>query len=977
VVKHLLACLCIATLLVACSDEPVDPIGGPNVDETTGLTEREYFEEKVVPMYESLCGTSACHAAKADRFEKLNEEYFLFPVDEEGVVSGSERLDKAYERSIEKLSGAGPKFGDLVRKPLDEALGGLAHKGGAQYRSMEDEELAVLLTWAEMASPPAEEALPSLIERYRWDVQPVLAEKSCMLSSCHGASASNFLIFDPGMVGEFDAHATERNYKKVQFHLNFETPDAMLSRLIRKTIPLDQGGIPHRGGNAFFDPSSGDADLQVIVDFVNDARAEMGDADKGVLDGIVFVATDPTPRNQFDISVWQPGGDVYSLIPAVPGGKLTNISAAHHSLPADIRDPAVSYDGTRIAFAMRRDQADCLNIYTMNLDGSDLVQVTSDSGTLPNGIKVSNVEPVWGPDDRIYFVSTRVGRIAAHAGFPISNVFHVEADGSGMLQMTFNAGYEYAPAWRFTPKPGHDRPEHRTLDLTFTATRMVGDTMKGALMRVPPDFHADYHPHYGTQHPEYQIFTQMTQLPDLREPLILADEANVWEGGALAMIDRNLGPVIKDGGDPSVVNYIAGLQKLGAPGEDVAHTGFSAAGYYRDPIALPDGGIIVSRDPRAIDLNDPLALPDTALERLTIEDLPANGRAVVRDRTVLVDIAGKIETDPRPIMRKRREEVGDPLHHLSNETDTGYVMTFDQAVQLTVAAEDSPSNTKDFDAMAEHIRYVRLVEEVPSDPGEIASIGRGGHGVRRIIGEFPSTSDQSMYVEMPAGVPYFVQALDDNRAAATTFNQWFFVLPGEKLTQVTRREVWDTRCGGCHGSISGVPGDTVARPDVLAEASRVVANYDAETDTDKAPVPRGVLPTERQTVDFEADIQPVLSSKCATAGCHVAGGAPLDLSQRAGVDGFSGSYEALTAVGTASKNDFEYVDPKSSTARNSYLAEVLHGGELDAPRTYDSAACAGRDSLSLNERATFMRWMDLGANYRGTTTAPEPVLPTY
>ncbi len=952
----------LAVLVAACSAEGM---GGPS----TG--ERLMFETQVVPILESDCGTNVCHAAEGARFDELPESYLVFPVDDDGRVTGADRLEKAYFRAKAKLAAAGPEFSDFIRKPLDEALGGLAHRGGSQYRTMTADHLHVLMDWADRAAPEAPEPLGPLVQRYREEIEPILAEKRCMLSSCHGASASNLVILDPGFLGEFDDHASLRNYKKVILHINLETPDPMLSRLIRKTIPLDQGGIFHRGGNDFFDPGAGDEDLQKILDFAVEARAELGDADKGVVTGIVFASTDPTPRQIFDIAAWQPGGDIYSLMPAEPGGTLSNLTQLHHTGPADIRDPAVDYDGTRVAFAMRRNETDCLNLYVMNLDGSGLTQITNNTGTLPNGIKVSNVEPLWGPDDRIYFVSTRAGQISAHGGWPLSNLWHVNADGTGLLRMTFSAGNEIAPGWRFFPAKGEHVIEARTLDLTFTATRMAGSELFAPLMRVPPDFRADYHPHFGTQNPDYQIFTSMTQLPDLREPLILMDEANVWEGGALALIDRNLGATITDGGAPSVVNYVDSLQKLAAIGDVVEHTGVSPDGYYRDPYAMPDGRIVVAHSSAAIDLTDPAASPDTGIYRLELHDLQGN-QTILQRKDLLVDIPGKVETDPRPVFRKRREEVGDPLHHLNNDVDWGTMLNFDMAVSLTVAREDSPSIGKSFSDTADDIRYVRLIEEIAPDG---TPAGRGEHGIRRVIGEFPATSDRSVFVKLPAGVPFFIQALVDTRMATATFNQWFFVLPGEQLKQVTRREVWNTRCGACHGSVSGVPGDTVTTPDVLTEASRVVANYDAATRVDLEPQPFGLDPNDRLEVDFERDVQPILTARCATGGCHDGTVAP-DLTARAGAQ-FSGAYEELTATGTFSTNGFAYVDATSAKAQGSYLAEVLVSRDLNAPREYDSTGCPGGTPMSLSEIGTLMRWMDLGANYLGIGPKTKPELPVY
>lgn len=958
----------------------------PSVATTGDDDERALFETRIVPLFEARCGTSACHAADAERLANLSDAYFLFPVDEAGKVTGRERLDGAYSRAKAKLSAEGPLFSDLIRKPLHESLGGREHRGGDQFATMEDEGLVELVRWADLARPAAGDALPPLVQRYRDDVQPMLAKKGCMLSSCHGSSSANFLSFDPGVVGDLDDETTLRNYAKVALMLNFETPDPLLSRAIRKTIPLDQGGIPHRGGNAFFDPGAGDADLAAVADFVTDARLALGDDDKGVVTGLVFVATDATPRHLFDIAAWQPGGDVYTLVPAQPGGTLTNITKGLHTAAADIRDPAVSYDGKRVAFAMRTSLSDCLNLYVMNVDGTGFVQVTHDSGPGAGGVKVSNAEPLWGPDDRLYFTSTRGGKLTAGGGgYPLSNMWRIDADGSHAIQMTFSAANEVRPAWRFLNQPAAERPEVRTLDMMLTAWRGVGDRAVAPIMRVPPDFRSDYHPHYGTQNPSYQIFTSISTAPDHREPVVLMDEADVWEGGALAIIDRNLGPIISDGNEPAVVNFIEGLQPLGTPGETVAHKGFSAGGYYRDPFAMPDGTVVVSHSSDPIDLSDAGASPETALYRLTLAALPQSRKTIVVDKIVLADVAGKVETDPKPIYVRRREEIGDPLEHLTNGATSGKVLDFDMAVQLRVGEQDSPSGTKDFEATAERIRWVRLVEEVAPRPDDYpdwpdtskSRIGRGRHGIRRVLGEFQALSDRSMFVELPAGVPYFEQALDDTRAASTMFNQWFFVLPGEKLNQVTRREVWNGRCSACHGSISGIAGDTVVKPDILAQASRVEANYDPATDSDKAPVAHGLTPAERIEVDFEADIQPLLTAKCATSGCHGADGVEPCLTKRPGVDGFSGAYEVLTSSGGDSGNGFSYVDPTSSRAHTSYLAEVLVRGELDAPRVYDSSSCPGSTALTLNELATFMRWMDLGASYVGLGTNDPPVLPTY
>lgn len=943
--------------------------------------ELAFFESEVVPVIEASCGSAACHAARDEDFASIDATYFAFPTDDAGRIVGRERVMAAHQRAMNAISPDGGRFAEIVRKPLDESLGGLAHRGGTQFDAMNDPDLATLTKWADMVAPREHEPLAPLVQAFAERVQPVLQKKGCMFSNCHGAGASNSLVLDPGVLGEFDHEATLRNYPLVVFHMNFDTPEAMMSRLVRKTIPIEQGGIFHRGGNTFFNPEAGDPDLAAIVDFMGEARARLGVEDAGVERGIVFVASDPTPRELWDLAAWQPGGDIYSLVPATPDGTLTNLTRAHHTGPADIRDPTVSYDAQRIAFAMRKTESDCLNLYVMNVDGTGLVQLTHDTGTLPNGIKISNVDPLWGPDDRIYFASTRAGVLADGGRFPLSNLWRVNADGTGLVQLTHSADMEIAPAWRPYHHQGKVVEQH-TLDLMLTAVRGVGDRRQGTIMRVPPDFRADYHPHYGTQHPVYQVFTAISRFQDDRDAVILMDEANVWEGGALGLIDRNLGPAIVDGGEPAVVQYVDSLLPLALAGEEIRHRGTSPDGYYRDPQAMPDGTIIVSRARGAIDHRDRAATPDTALHRLTLHERWGNIVRIDREE-VLVDVPGKIETDPTPIMVRRREEILEPSEHLTPGQDFGEVLNFDLAVELEVAREVSPSNGgKLFDDIAERIHYVRIVEQIPPTPEDYpgwpdtsqSRIGRGSHGMRRILAEVPVASDHSYYIQLPAVVPYYVQALDLDRMSSATHNLWVFLQPGEKLRNVTRREVFDHRCGGCHGARSGETAHTVATPDVLTQASLVAANYDARTERDLTPTPHGIDPAERIEVDFERDVQPILDARCATSGCH-GGAREPNLSRRAGVEGFSGSYEALTARGTASRNGFEYVDPESANARTSYLTEVITGRELGAPRDYDSGGCPAPDRLPLGEAETLFRWMDLGASYLGIGPRTRPELP--
>lgn len=120
----------------------------------------------------------------------------------------------------------------------------------------------------------------------------------------------------------------------------------------------------------------------------------------------------------------------------------------------DVNAPDVSYDGQTIVFAglpagdydtNPAGNPGAWRIYTINVDGTNLRQVTysdqnldmSQFGAAAGGLSAyDDTDPVWLPDGRIVFSSTRWPSYAQYSGVRTTNLYVVNADGTGLHRIT-------------------------------------------------------------------------------------------------------------------------------------------------------------------------------------------------------------------------------------------------------------------------------------------------------------------------------------------------------------------------------------------------------------------------------------------------------------------------------------------------------------------------------------------------------------
>ena len=372
------------------------------------------FADRVVPVLNRRCGN--CHgvleaAYHPMQLEAENRTRLFWIADPSGRITTPEQIQIAYRQcTTERKEGstlfkpidhaAPPLASTLLRDPLAEMYSGAKHP--EVFATPDDPDLQTMIEWVEMeiaTKPEAHRPLETEAEKFfAENVVPIMVRKTCFGANCHGPLAFMDLKLEPGvptLAERFtpDMHRANRlamlgkNTRLVQLSGDIEQ-----SKQLLKNIPVEQGGMVHKGGNNFF--QKGDPDYEVLrrwLEIEKKAASRRMNAPLGEQRGIVFVRRPPgTPERFFEDDAFHPGGD---LIWRVDGDETNLTAALHPDRPADVRAPTVSYDARRVAFAMRRSFDEPFNIWEIELASGAARQLTFSTDP-----KIHFLDPLYAPD---------------------------------------------------------------------------------------------------------------------------------------------------------------------------------------------------------------------------------------------------------------------------------------------------------------------------------------------------------------------------------------------------------------------------------------------------------------------------------------------------------------------------------------------------------------------------------------------------
>jgi len=433
-----------------------------------------------------------------------------------------------------------------------------------------------------------------------------------------------------------------------------------------------------------------------------------------------------------------------------------------------VRDPCVSYDGSALAFSMRRtshDGDDDFHLYAMNLADRSVRQLTFGTGT-------ADMEPEWLPNGELVFTSTRCVFSAPCWWSSVCNLFTCDAAGRYIRRLACDHGHTVFPRMTADGRIIYTRWEY--------SDRTAGYLHSLFVMNPDGTNQTEF---YGNNSQFPAAILHARSVPNSTKVIAISGAHHIDQRGRLIMIDRNAGTQAGFG-----VKFLAPerdypyRESMGTGGNVVHDT---EGDQFQYPYPLDEDNYVVCYSP---------------------EGGPVRGLKGIRD--------GKAGSPAFGIYWMHRNGQRELLIY-------DPVISSGQQVAMSRSQPPFPRSS----AVDEHQTHGRFyVQNIYSGPGlkgvqpgtvkrmrvvgldyrakgtvalglhpwgghqtSPCAINNGSYDVKHVLGTVDVEEDGSCCFECPSRVPVYFQMLDDRGRMVQNMRSWTMVLPGETLA-----------CVGCH-----------------------------------------------------------------------------------------------------------------------------------------------------------------------------------
>jgi Hydrazine synthase alpha subunit middle domain len=548
---------------------------------------------------------------------------------------------------------------------------------------------------------------------------------------------------------------------------------------------------------------------------------------------IIFLQRMPRTDNGnvFDYTSYVPGGRLVKLEPPSANGTLTVLTSDPKFDGADVMSYDLSFDAQSVVFSARLADSQQYQLFSMNLDGSNLKQLTDGGNDF--------VYPTYLPGGRIFFTTNLnvedpapqfrdeyERQTTAQVG-----TINIDGNASSMVLGPRNVSHRVAPTllptgrvlyteWRHmgTVNDGHLRMMNA--DMTGMREAFGGEVggeggtnsyLKGRFVQTTTQLGAD-----GQPDATLPMNTQIVAVATSRDRTL--------QSGKLFLIDLN---------GSEAASKFTDMTPL-VPGDRTK----SDVGRYYDAEVVGDPNdrkFLASWADGPVE-SEVLALAQSQANfGLYVFDGKSGTRFPIYDDPKYWDVLA------RPIKARIEPPVTEsPVSGAS--TTIAALNVYDSSV-LTI-----PPGS---------VQKVRLIEGFSAEEGP-RSFGTTEFDGQSLYGEIPIQPDNSFAAQVPGNVPFHMQLIDKFAMSIANESIWISGRAGEQRS-----------CGGCHENRTETaqiaPGqiDAVLRGSVNLDVPRA-----QRVSTTAYQLTAGAVasPSSLRGIPWDLALQPIFDAKCAT--CH-------------------------------------------------------------------------------------------------------------
>jgi len=421
-----------------------------------------------------------------------------------------------------------------------------------------------------------------------------------------------------------------------------------------------------------------------------------------------------------------------------------------------VRDPEVHFSGGAIIFSLRENIDDDYHICEIDQGGRTVRTLTAARG-------VSDIDPVYLPDDTVIFSSTREPKYCMCNRHIMANLFRMERDGANIRQVGKSTLFEGHAALLPDGRILYDRWEY--------VDRNFGDAQGLWTMNPDGTNHAVY---FGNNTNSPGGVIDARPIPGTQKALCILGSCHDRPWGALAIVDRRRGLDAATAGAASADACLIetapvertwpadASERLGRGNWD-AFLGVTPK--YEDPYPLSDKYFLCSRTTRTGDAMGICLVDIFGNEVMIHEESPGC-------------------FDPMPVGPRPRPPAAPARRNLALREGAFYVVDVYQGTHMDGVERGA-------------VKSLRVIESPEKRYWTHASWG--GQGVhcpamnwhdfnnKRILGTVPVESDGSAYFTLPADRFVYFQLLDGKGKMIQSMRSGTIARPGEL-----------NGCVGCH-----------------------------------------------------------------------------------------------------------------------------------------------------------------------------------